>query len=161
MRNWLGQDIEVGSWVYRGGRRGSGSEFKAGKVKKMPEGKAPRVDWIFAPMSNGTKLYESRSAGNPTFESLVKLDDALSARLDIMNDAMLEFDEQVPPIEYDEFFTSRNVPHVQNSWGKSWDYGSSEYKRVREEYDLETGQRTAARNDFVNSRLVAAGLPPI
>lgn len=161
MINWLNQDIQVGDWVYRGGRENSGSGFKAGKVKKMTGGKAPRVEWIFAPTGGGTKIYESRSAGNPSFESLVKLDGDLARRLDIINDAMLEFDQQFPEIDHDEFFMSRNVPYENHDWGKSWRYYSPEYKHIHEEYGMQTKQRTAARNDFVNNKMTAFGLSPI
>ncbi len=47
MRNWLGQDIQVGSVVYRGARSGNTSEYKVGLVTKLNEEKKKvTVDWI-------------------------------------------------------------------------------------------------------------------
>lgn len=46
MKNWLGQELEVGTVVYRGARDGNTSSFKIGVIRKMSLDKAPRVEWI-------------------------------------------------------------------------------------------------------------------
>ena len=42
--NWLGQEIEVGSFVYRGARAGNTSSYKIGVVTKIKEDKVT-VKW--------------------------------------------------------------------------------------------------------------------
>lgn len=50
MRNWLGQEIEVGSVVYRGARDGNTSTYKVGTVIKVNEDKrTARVKWHMEP----------------------------------------------------------------------------------------------------------------
>jgi hypothetical protein len=50
MKNWLGQDIEVGSFVYRGSRDGNTSSYKVGVVVDLNEEKQKiKVDWAIEP----------------------------------------------------------------------------------------------------------------
>lgn len=60
MRNWLDQDIKVGSVVYRGARDGNTSEFKVGKVLKVDEVKGTvRVAWEYQPgYRGGVRIYK-------------------------------------------------------------------------------------------------------
>lgn len=47
MKNWLGQDIEVGSIVYRGAREGNTSSYKVGRVLEVrPERAKVTVQWF-------------------------------------------------------------------------------------------------------------------
>lgn len=51
MKNWLGQDIEVGSWVYRGARDGNTSKYKIGKVTKVNDDtRKATVEWYAEPV---------------------------------------------------------------------------------------------------------------
>jgi hypothetical protein len=48
VRNWLGQNIEVGSVVGRGARQGNTSDFKLGVVTKLDEpNEKARVQWRY------------------------------------------------------------------------------------------------------------------
>lgn len=80
--NGWGQEIRVGDFVYRGARLGNGSEFKAGLVQEIKDGK-PVVNWMYK--SNGRwisikgervlvpYIYRDKSPGlgRPSVESLV------------------------------------------------------------------------------------------
>ena len=46
MQNWLGQEINVGDYVYRGARDGNSSTFKIGLVVAERDDKV-RVLWLF------------------------------------------------------------------------------------------------------------------
>lgn len=46
MHNWLGQEINVGDYVYRGARDGNSSTFKIGRVVDERNDKV-RVHWLF------------------------------------------------------------------------------------------------------------------
>lgn len=84
MRNVWGQEIVVGSLVYRGARQGNSSEYKIGVILTMAEGKAPRVKWLFESSLKwlvvGTESvrypYAKRVAnqGSPAFDSLIRCD---------------------------------------------------------------------------------------
>lgn len=85
MKNWLGQDIELGSLVYRGAREGNGSSFKIGKVTKFELDKPPRVQWLYeiGPgwayvdgqyQPTGEKWHKTRKTGSPALDSLVLID---------------------------------------------------------------------------------------
>lgn len=85
--NWLGQDIEVGSYVYRGAREGNTSTFKIGIVSKIdPVKNSVRVAWhVESPWSDQTDVYMSgnhfvlpfpryrqlTTSGTPSIDSLV------------------------------------------------------------------------------------------
>lgn len=45
MKNWIGQDINVGDVVYRGARDGNTSSFKIGRVEKVNETKRLITIW--------------------------------------------------------------------------------------------------------------------
>ena len=48
--NWMGQDIFVGAYVFRGARDGNTSSFKVGKVLSInAEKKIARIQWLFEP----------------------------------------------------------------------------------------------------------------
>jgi hypothetical protein len=52
MRNWLGQEINVGGYVYRGARQGDSSEYKIGIVTKVTEStRKVTVKWFARPSS--------------------------------------------------------------------------------------------------------------
>jgi hypothetical protein len=61
LTNWLGQDIEVGSYVYRGAREGNSSSFKVGKVTKVnPQKQKVTVAWgAEAPYRENTYVFIS------------------------------------------------------------------------------------------------------
>lgn len=89
MKNWLAQEIEVGSKVYRGARDGNSSSFKVGIVSKLNEEKrTARVEWHWGPAmfwlrpdpkdSNTWWRLEFpskiESVGSPSVDSLALLD---------------------------------------------------------------------------------------
>lgn len=48
MKNWLGQELRIGSVVYRGARDGNTSTFKIGIIESFAaSGKTARVEWHF------------------------------------------------------------------------------------------------------------------
>lgn len=50
MLNWVGQDIDVDTVVYRGGRQGDSSSFRLGVVKAIDTSKrTARVEWKYVP----------------------------------------------------------------------------------------------------------------
>lgn len=50
MKNWLGQDIEVDSYVYRGSRDGNTSSYKVGVVVDLNKDKEKiKVLWLIEP----------------------------------------------------------------------------------------------------------------
>lgn len=90
MRNWLGQDIQVGSVVYRGARAGNTSSFSVGVVSRLDEDKGKvRVDWKYGPSNyiwrkrNPTDRAEwldvgipgrLQGSGSPGIDSVVLID---------------------------------------------------------------------------------------
>lgn len=59
LTNWLGQDIEAGTYVYRGAREGNSSSYKIGQVRRvnLQSGKAT-VDWAAeAPFRDKTYVF--------------------------------------------------------------------------------------------------------
>ena len=61
MKNWIGQDIEVGSIVGRGAREGNTSSFKVGRVVKlMPDKLKVTVEWQYEP----TTIYDKNNKGS-------------------------------------------------------------------------------------------------
>lgn len=98
MRNWIGQEIEVGSVVGRGARCGNTSDFKIGIVMKLvPDKFKATVEWKFSstyvydwiekpsPYPNGRPIrervdlgygaWETTGKGSPSIESLFLLTD--------------------------------------------------------------------------------------
>lgn len=84
MKNSWGQELEIGSVVYRGARLGNGSEYKLGVVCNIKNGKAT-VEWKYTANSRWINvdgelvvvpyLYEHRaSKGTPSIESLIVVD---------------------------------------------------------------------------------------
>ncbi len=50
MLNWIGQEIDVDTVVYRGGRQGDSSSFRLGVVKAVDTTKrTARVEWKYIP----------------------------------------------------------------------------------------------------------------
>jgi hypothetical protein len=50
VKNWIGQEIDVDTVVYRGGRQGDSSSFRLGVVKSVDTSKrAVRVEWKYVP----------------------------------------------------------------------------------------------------------------
>jgi len=82
VKNWLGQEIEVGSLVYRGARDGNTSSFKVGRVISIPEGKSPRVEWLIEPGWHKDSRFRKSgwgsktSYGSPSIDTLVLIDPA-------------------------------------------------------------------------------------
>lgn len=85
MKNSWGQEIEVGSVVYRGARQGNSSEYKVGVVESLKPGKPPRVKWQFESTVQWIRvdgeqvlvpaIWKMRSsAGSPSPDSLVVVD---------------------------------------------------------------------------------------
>lgn len=83
MRNWLGQDIQPGMYVYRGARGGNHSSFKIGQVEKLNSGKGTvKVRWLVEPSGVFTKdrgwvnsVRYMGSMGNPSINTLVSVDE--------------------------------------------------------------------------------------
>lgn len=78
MKNWIGQEIEVGSVVWRGARSGNTSSFKVGRVIEYKPGDRPRVHWLY---EQGGWPYESEprsisTLGSPSVHSLALVDPA-------------------------------------------------------------------------------------
>lgn len=91
--NWMGQEIFVGDYVFRGARDGNTSSFKVGKVLSLNhEKQTARVNWLFEPMfvwnDARTERWEAPrkidTKGSPSINSLclISVDDY--ARLRIM-----------------------------------------------------------------------------
>lgn len=91
--NWLGQEIKLGSLVYRGAREGNTSSYKVGVVEKITRRTEPkfgseyflRVNWRFAPglwfYSSGVKsenvVYRQNTYGNPDLNTCVLVPDSV------------------------------------------------------------------------------------
>lgn len=84
MKNSWGQEITVGTVVYRGARLGNGSEYKLGVVVSTKNGKAT-VQWKYRASTRWINvdgelvivphLWEHRdSKGTPSLESLIAVD---------------------------------------------------------------------------------------
>jgi hypothetical protein len=85
MKNSWGQEIEVGSVVYRGARQGNSSEYKVGVVESLKPGKPPRVRWHFESTVQWIRVDGEQvlvpaiwkignSAGSPSLDGLVAVD---------------------------------------------------------------------------------------
>lgn len=72
LTNWLGQEIRVGSWVYRGGRDGNTSSFKVGQVTKLHDNGKVTVQY------HAEKEHHARfgkfGTGIPSVDSVVLID---------------------------------------------------------------------------------------
>lgn len=108
MHNWAGQEIKVGSIVWRGARAGNTSDFKIGVVSDVsPHGDKVRVQWKFTegfwwrvkkhmpehlwrPLPNVTRI---KSSGSPSIDSLAVIDIDLD-ELDAFSDAWEALDKQ-------------------------------------------------------------------
>lgn len=132
MKNWLGQDIEVGTVVYRGARLRNGSEYKVGVVSSIKDGNKVQVEWKYEhgnlwdlidtgqKWSNGTTRYDRQfvahvpypmnSKGNPNPESLIVLDDSYLLRLDAIHALATEHGERqdTNPMSKEEFLDRMN-----------------------------------------------------
>lgn len=88
MNNWIGQNIDVGSVVWRGARQGNTSSFKVGQVERVNEQKGvARVRWLFEPgyswrysrLDQADKdrlpnVRRTESVGSPSIDTLVVID---------------------------------------------------------------------------------------
>jgi hypothetical protein len=73
LTNWLGQELRVGDWVYRGARRGNFSSFKIGIITKI-DNTIVTVNWRAEPGGGGGwKPLDSTSRSD--YNTLVRLDD--------------------------------------------------------------------------------------
>lgn len=102
MRNWLGQDIQTGSVVYRGAREGNSSSYKVGVVERLNEEKGTaRVNWKYQPYGYHWRKDASgnnervkavgsmNSAGSPDIDSLVLVDidlDLFEAKVELADE---------------------------------------------------------------------------
>lgn len=80
--NAWGQELKVNTFVYRGARLGNSSEFKAGVIESIKDGK-PRVLWMYRGSTrwiniNSNKVsvpfvyeIERSNGGSPSVESLI------------------------------------------------------------------------------------------
>ena len=83
--NWLGQELTVGSKVYRGARDGNTSSFKVGVVTKL----APfTVNWLFEPGWEGSAVSRP-STGRPSPGTVVLVGDETWDRL---NETVFAYD---------------------------------------------------------------------
>lgn len=84
MKNSWGQEVNVGSLVYRGARLGNGTEYKVGVISSLNNDKV-RVDWKFKASHRIIRAGSDRalvpfiedmkgSTGSPSFDSLVVVD---------------------------------------------------------------------------------------
>lgn len=116
MKNWLGQDIKVGSPVYRGARQGNTSEYKVGIVESI-KGNKIRVNWKYthsslwelvdrgAVWADGSPrkdrdfvAYVPRlidSKGGPGIDSLILLPEADLLRLDAVYALVTEWNDRL------------------------------------------------------------------
>ena len=92
IKNWMGQEIEEGSYVYRGARDGNSSSYKVGKVLYLtPEKGTARVEWLYYPSSKWVQTGTDRrdghwidvigkdqnsSKGSPSINSLILISQA-------------------------------------------------------------------------------------
>jgi hypothetical protein len=87
--NWLGDEFEVGDWVFRGARDGNSSSFKVGQVVKVDD-KGVRIHWKYEPAHVWTTKHTSSiravsrldNYGRPDVNSLVKLRSTIELRLE-------------------------------------------------------------------------------
>lgn len=102
--NWIGQEIEVNSIVWRGARNGNSSSFKIGQVMSVnPVAGSARVRWLFEPRSdwlvreyipavrweNLKRVRHIESKGSPNVNSLV----VINVDLNELADHADEWDE--------------------------------------------------------------------
>lgn len=84
MFNSWGQELKVGSVVYRGARHGNSSEYKVGVVESLKPGKPPRINWKFEATGRWIRIggqqvfvpciYSIKSSGSPSVDGLVVID---------------------------------------------------------------------------------------
>lgn len=83
--NWMGQEIFVGDYVFRGARDGNTSSFKVGRVLSInAEKKTARIEWLFEPSYDWKQKehYVHRivdTKGSPSIDTLclISFDDYL------------------------------------------------------------------------------------
>ena len=81
MKNWLEQEIDVDTVVYRGAREFDSSSFKVGRVLKVdPAKRTVRVHWLFRPGS--TSVYTSEQASTVGVDTVVALPDEVWSLLE-------------------------------------------------------------------------------
>lgn len=153
MKNWLGQDIEVGSWVYRGGGTStSGTHVAVGVVLRF-SGKEnkPRVAWKFCPGNNGPR--ETSGDGSYPVDQLILFEGPEKDRLCLIDSVKTTFKEKYPEPEYSTY-----VAGLQS--GPGW-YNDPAYKAARKRYDDDSDLWTKAVTDEINMALTAAGFETI
>lgn len=148
MRNWFGQEIKVGDWVYRGAADRGGSVYKIGRVKTIKPGKNPRVDWVFVGRNN--RLCSHVGSGNPGVDSLVVLDARSVDILGIVQTSLAEFREYPDSNDFFESYGIRRGDHFDRRWNDA----RLKFGELVAEYEDE-------RDRFVNDRLKQNGYPPI
>lgn len=127
MKNSWGQDIEVGSLVYRGARQGNSSEYKMGVVESLKPGKPPRVKWLFESYSKWIRVdgqqvsvpyaykMNRASSGSPSADSLVVVDFDLQ-ELERRYDFIKSIDQNAEFSSMQEFETARENHVMNDPW---------------------------------------------
>lgn len=114
IRNSWGQKIEVGTFVYRGARLGNSSDYKAGVVESIKDGK-PRVRWLYRSNGRWIKIDGERilvpyvyevgraSLGVPPLESIVVADFDLE-RLERLAAIHKEFPKDIEFTDMEDYY---------------------------------------------------------
>lgn len=87
MKNWLGQDINTGDYVYRGARDGNSSSFKVGRVHSVDNNVVavvwlyrPRGEWVGGEYVNLPERLGG-SIGRPDADTLFRIPDDEARRI--------------------------------------------------------------------------------
>ncbi len=122
MINSWGQEIKVGSVVYRGARQGNSSEYKVGVVESLKPGKPPRVKWMYESSARWVRVDGKQvlvpsiwamgnSSGSPSPDSLVVVDfdlDELKRRAEFFK----SIDRDTEFFSMEEFSNALTTFHV-------------------------------------------------
>ena len=118
MLNWLGQDVKVGSVVFRGARQGNSSSHKIGVVESINEKtRKARVAWKYECggqwiRPDGDKMYfvespyklSGKSKGSPDVGPLVVVPHGLlTSAENMIKGVEMAKANNVPAVEFDNF----------------------------------------------------------
>lgn len=113
MKNSWGQELKVGSVIYRGARKGNSSEYKVGVVESIKNDK-PRVKWLFQSYTRWVRIdgelvsipyahkFGKGSSGSPSVDGLVVVDFDLD-ELERKADFFKQFDRDTEFMSMKEF----------------------------------------------------------
>ena len=101
MQNWMLQEIEVGTKVWRGAREGNTSGFKVGEVISFGKSGGPRVRWTLSPgvviqRKSGSAWEEFEvpwpidTQGSPSVDSLVVVSESDYTRARVRAESVIE-----------------------------------------------------------------------